>query len=135
MEAASVAQAELGLTNIATIADLAYAAMVLKVAVGLPNADRPALSDPHWVESAAAVLSLPSTGAEHVSRQAAADAAFQPAARDAELTPVRTALVTKGRSLFRFLDGNYRAQIALLRSYRSRYYGVLPKDVLQYDHS
>ncbi|MDP9412894.1 MAG: DUF3320 domain-containing protein [Pseudomonadota bacterium] len=116
-EAAMVGQTELGLTNIVTVADLSHAAKVLKVAVGLPDADRPALSDPRWVECAAAVLSLPSAGAEHVSRKSKADAPFQPIAWDADLTAVRTALVTKGRSLFRFLDGNYRAQIALLRSY------------------
>lgn len=48
---------------------------------------------------------------------ALADAAFLPAAREADLSEIRIEIATKGRRLFRFLDGGYRAQIALLRSY------------------
>ena len=125
-DAAAVAGAELGVGPIENVSDLDRAATALRVAVELPEADTRALASPLWTDSSAAVLSLPSAGREYVARKAEADAAFQPVARDVDLAPVRTALVTKGRSLFRFLDSNYRGQVALLRSYLR---APLPKGV------
>ncbi len=45
--------------------------------------------------------------------------------RDADYGVIRTAIATKSSDLFRFLDGDYKRQIALLRSYLR---GLLPKD-------
>lgn len=126
--AARVAETELGVRPMEAVCELEKSATALSFAVGLPDADRQALASAQWLENGGSTLSLPQAGADYVTRKAGADAAFQPLAYDADLTGVRAALVTKGRSLFRFLDGNYRAQVALLRSYLK---APLPNDVDQ----
>ena len=124
LSATGVASSILGTRAVATLADLHHAAHELGAAVALPDCDRAALAHPAWRENEAAVFSLAAVGADHVEKKNAVDTVFQPVAWDADLMPVRTAIVTKGQSLFRFLDGNYRAQIALLRSHLK---GVAPK--------
>lgn len=108
---------QLGVSAAVTIADLDPSALALATAAALPEADRAALAALVWREAPDKVLSLPDAGRRHVAVAALADAAFLPAARDADLSGIRIAIATKGRKLFRFLDGGYRAQIALLRSY------------------
>ncbi len=80
--------------------------------------DRLALTSPVWADRSMDDLRrLLEAGRKRVKTWATAETNFNEAGRHADYAPIRTAVVTKGRRLFRFLDGNYRAQIALLRSY------------------
>lgn len=122
--AVKVAEDILGVEAVETISDLDRVAIALSAAVALPEADRRALAAPEWHDATARVLALPQAGSDYVARKREVDVHFQPMAHDVDFSGIRTALVTKGRSFFRFLDGNYRAQVALLRSYLK---GSLPK--------
>lgn len=78
--------------------------------------DRSALTSAAW-NDIEAVGRLVEAGRSYVGAWASAEAAFNAAGLTADYGPVRAAVVTKGANLFRFLDSDYRAQIALLRSY------------------
>lgn len=56
-------------------------------------------------------------GRDYAAQWGAFAQSFNTAGLDADYQAIRMAVVTKGGSLFRFLDSNYRAQIALLKSY------------------
>lgn len=114
---ASAHSAELGVPDLQRLSDLDAAAVALAAAADLPHADRPALAALEWRQAPERVLALPAAGKRHVTATALADADFLPAARDADLSGIRSAVAIKGRSLFRWLDGNYRSQMALMGSY------------------
>jgi len=108
----------LGAPQPVTVAAFDAALAYLACAASAPTTvDRAALADPLWIEHVGSLEQLVNAG----KRWAAARLAIQDRLNDAgwaaDYTAIRTALVTKGRSFFRFLDGNYKAQLALLRSY------------------
>ena len=78
--------------------------------------DRSALTSAAWSDLDD-LQRLIEAGRGYVDAWTGAEAAFNAAGRTADYGPVRAAIVTKGSNVFRFLDGDYRAQIALLRSY------------------
>ncbi|WP_287900948.1 DUF3320 domain-containing protein [Brevundimonas sp.] len=78
--------------------------------------DRQALTSTKWNDPDA-LQRLIEAGRAYVAAWANAEQVFNQAGQAADLGGVRTAIVTKGGGLFRFLDSDYRAQIALLRSY------------------
>lgn len=101
-----------------TVGDLHRSLAFLSLTPLPANLDRSTLTLPVWTDRTMDGLRrLVEAGRRHATSWALAEANFNEAGRRAEYAAIRTAVVTKGRSLFRFLDGNYRAQIALLRSY------------------
>jgi very-short-patch-repair endonuclease len=115
---ARVATEVLGATEPRTIGDL-HASLAFLESMPVPaELDRTALTSPVWTNRSLDDLRrLLEAGRRHVAAQAVAEANFNESGRCADYAAIRAAVVTKGRSLFRLLDGNYRAQIALLRSY------------------
>jgi len=107
---------QLGLGPAETFDDIERAAIALRVAAALPDADRAALAASEWRDRSALVLKLPEAGSRYGAAKQDIAARFHMAAWNTDPLPIRSAIATKGRSLFRFLDSNYRAQIALLRS-------------------
>jgi very-short-patch-repair endonuclease len=115
---AAVAIDLLGAPPCVTISDLAESLAILKVTPIPAGADRLALAAPEWTSPGPDMLkALVDAGRAYSAAWTSAAAAFNDAGQIADLSATRIAVVTKGTGLFRFLDGNYRAQIALLRSY------------------
>ncbi len=113
---ALIAEERLGIQFAQTVGGLSEALAILSV-VPLPAAtDRSQLTHPAW-SNLEALARLVAAGREFTRADAVVRELFNDAGRGADLTAIRTAVVTKGGSLFRFLDGGYRAQIALLKSY------------------
>jgi very-short-patch-repair endonuclease len=107
-----------------TIGDLQLSESYLAVGNCPPSVDLSILSHRAWVSELDALSTLVKAGeALHHARQGITGI-FNPVGIDADYTSIRMAVATKGASLFRFLNSNYRAQIALLRSYLV---GPLPK--------
>lgn len=126
--AAVAAAAELIPEPPSTIRDLHDAVAVMSAAVALPDqADRAALVHPAWAGNVVGLERLVERGEARAAAMAAVgDSVFAPI-WPADLGPIRTAVVTKGAKLLRFLDGDYKSKIALLRSYVS---APLPKSVV-----
>lgn len=99
-----------------TIGDLGSLRATLRAAAALPPCDRAALAHPAWAVDAARLADLPRRGRDHADTRAAVDGVFVDATWQTDLVPCRTAIAARGGSLFRFLDGTYRAQIGLLQS-------------------
>lgn len=118
MKSAAVATQVLGSAVPTVVNDLDASLATLRVTPLPTGVDRAALAAPEWTTLGADELKrLVRAGRAYSETWAAAEASFNAAGRLADFTSIRTAIVTKGASLLRFLDGNYRAQIALLRSY------------------
>ena len=120
---AAAATGTLGAPAPARMADLDASQAFLSVVPLPPGLDRTALADPAWQD----LERLRALIAAGRARQAAASAVagrFNPAGLKANYDALRVAVVTKGANLFRFMDGGYRAQVALLASYVT---GELPK--------
>lgn len=116
--ACEVARRELGAPSAVVIADIAPSRQTLNAAYQLPKAaDRQALGHPAWESNPGSLKRLVETGRRYVAAKAESDKSFVAAALMADVMPIRVAVATKGKRLFRFLDGQYRAQIALLKSY------------------
>lgn len=99
-----------------TTADL-HRSLAFLALTPLPGGlDRSALTSAPWSDLDD-IQRLIDAGRAYVSAWTSAEQTFNEAGRTADLTSIRTAIVTKGSGLLRFLDGTYRAQIALLRSY------------------
>ena len=113
---ALVAEDQLGVQFAQTVGGLEDALAVLSVVPTPADADRGQLTHPAWADLEA-LGRLVAAGRDFTRADAAARELLNDAGRSADLTAIRTAVVTKGGSLFRFLDGGYRAQIALLQSY------------------
>lgn len=115
--AASIAAAQMGLAAPVTLKEmeaLLSAAAVLPVP---PDADLEAIAMPAWRKDPDALTALINAGRTYSAAWAEAETVFNEAGLAADYSAIRVAIVTKGGSLFRFLDGNYRAQLALLKSF------------------
>jgi very-short-patch-repair endonuclease len=115
--AAQVATDRLGVPSASTIAALGEALRALEVVPPPPGADLKSMVEPLWSADPEALESLVAAGRHHAETWAGAETTLNQTGLTASFDDIRSAVVIKGGSLFRFLDGNYRAQIALLRSY------------------
>lgn len=88
------------------------------------EADLAAMSLPVWVKDRDSIADLISAGRAYNDAWSTAEANFNRAGLSADLSAIRYAIVIKGGSWLRVLDGNYRSQLALLKSYLT---GPLPK--------
>lgn len=114
---AAIAADKLGAPEAATSADLDETLACLSV-VPIPfGADLATLSRPEWDRDPEALRELIQAGRVYRASWEVAAESVNEAGLTADHSPIRAAIVTKGGSLFRFLNGNYRAQIALLKSY------------------
>ncbi|EJL37362.1 Protein of unknown function (DUF3320) [Caulobacter sp. AP07] len=114
---ASVAEL-LGAPPAQTIEALDRSLSFLRIMPVPKSVDRAALTAPEWLTPGLDGLKdLIEAGRTYSAAWALAAAEFNDAGQAAQLDTARVAVVTKGSSFLRFLDGNYRAQIALLRSY------------------
>jgi len=128
-EHARTAADVLGAPTPRTISDLQKSLAFLALTPLPAGLDCPALTSPIWADRSLDDLRrLVEAGRKHVTSWATAEGKFNDTGRRADYGSIRTAVVTKGRSLFRFLNGNYRAQIDLLRSYVTE---PLPKRQVQ----
>lgn len=99
-----------------TMGDFATALDFLSISPLPAGTDRQALSAGAW-KRVDELERLAEAGRVYSVVWSEAETAFNNAGLAADYSAIRTAVVTKGGSLFRFLDGNYRAQLALLKSY------------------
>ncbi|GAW41751.1 ATP-dependent RecD-like DNA helicase [Brevundimonas sp. SH203] len=113
---AGVATDLLGAEAPRTIGDLKRSMACLSVTPLPSGLDRSALTSTPWSDLDG-LQRLIEAGRAHRAAWADAEQAFNEAGRIADFGVIRTSIITKGAGLFRFLDGGYRAQIALLRSY------------------
>jgi very-short-patch-repair endonuclease len=113
---ASISVEALGAPPAQSIADLRRSLAYLSLTPLPSDLDRSALTSTLWSDLDG-LQSLIEAGRTYVAAWANAEAVFNEAGRTADFGSLRAAVVTKGANLFRFLDGGYRAQIALLRSY------------------
>lgn len=116
-ELAAAATVHLGIPAAEVMGDLDAALRTLHVTPVPASADLSALVHDAWRSDPEALSALVEAGQAHVESWTAAEQILNAAGLEAAYKSIRTAIVTKGRSLFRFLDRNYRAQVALLRSY------------------
>jgi very-short-patch-repair endonuclease len=111
------AAAALGLDAPGTVAQQEALLAALAILPPPEGVDLALVGSPAWSDEPETPAALVSAGRSYAADWPAAEAAFNPAGLAAGWDPIRSAIAIKGGSLFRFLDGNYRAQIALLRSY------------------
>ncbi len=117
-EHARLATDMLGAPPLQTVSDLGKSLAFLALTPLPAGVDRAALASPIWsVDNLDNIRRLIEAGRKQAASTAAVEGKFNETGQRADYAEIRTALVTKGRSLFRFLDGNYRRQLALLRSY------------------
>ncbi len=100
-----------------TLGDFDNSAYWLEAAAELPASDRAALAHPAWRDQLERIAALVAAGLRRGQTSDGLAETINDAGWSASYEDIRKVLVTKGQNLFRFLDGNYRAQIALLRSY------------------
>ena len=117
VELAATATVHLGIPPAEAISDLDAALRTLQVTPVPAGVDLRALVHDAWHSDPEAISASVEAGQAHVESWTTAEQVLNAAALEADYHAIRTAVVTKGRSLFRFLDSNYRAQVALLRSY------------------
>lgn len=120
---AAVSVEVLGAEAPRSVADLKHSMACLSVTPLPSGLDRQALTSTAWNDPDA-LQRLIEAGRAYVAAWANAEQTFNQTGQAADLGAIRTAIVTKGAGLFRFLDGDYRTQIALLRSYLT---ALLPK--------
>ena len=113
---ATVATRLLGAPAPETLADFDRALAFLQLTPLPRDVDQAALADDAW-RNPKAVEGLVKTGRLLADLFQRAGEVFSAAGLDADLTALRHDVVTKGSNLFRFLDGGYTSNIALLRSY------------------
>lgn len=75
------------------------------------------MARPEWTSDRDNLNNLIEAGRSYDQAWSAAKACFNEIGFSADLTAIRSAIVIKGKSWLRFLDSNYRAQLALLKSY------------------
>ena len=114
----------LGLREPSTLADLDFTLAALSVVPVPREADLKAMSEPAWSNEREQLSTLLDDGRSYSDQWAQAEADFNQAGLTADFSEIRSAVAIKGGSLFRVLDSNYRAQLALLKSY---VLGQLPK--------
>ena len=113
---ASVAANLFGAPQALRIGDLDTALAYLQLTPLPRDADRGAFTDEAWRHPAALAM-LIQAGRRLTAVRQDALATFNESGLTADYTAIRTDIVTKSRNLFRFLDGGYKRDIALLRSY------------------
>ncbi len=107
-----------------TLHDLKRSLAYLQLTPLPRDADRLAFPHPAWA-NLKALDKLIETGESLTRQRIDVLPLINETGRDADYSAIRTAIATKSGDLFRFLDGDYKRQIALLRSYLR---GMLPKD-------
>lgn len=107
----------------ARISDLDRALAYLRLTPPPRDGDRSALADTNW-RNPKALTALIDTGEALVRLRVEAQGALNDAGLTADYTAIREDVVTKGADLFRFLDGGFRRNMVLLRSYAK---GALPQ--------
>jgi very-short-patch-repair endonuclease len=113
---AAMAERGLGIPVQQDMKGLGEALAIMSVIPLPPTTDRAQLTHSAW-KDIDGLRHLVDAGRDHLEADKEAREIFSSTGLDAEFDAIRIAIVTKGKSLFRFLDGNYRAQVALLRSY------------------
>jgi len=113
---AAVASKQLGMPEAVAFGDLDNALAHLSVVPIPAGVDLTALAGPLWQSDPDALPHVVDAGRSYSTLWNEAESTFNEAGLIADWTGIRAAVVTKGGSFFRFLDGNYRRQIALLRS-------------------
>lgn len=114
---AAVAREYLSAPAVATISDLRASLDFLSVTPLPKGTDPTALTVPLWTQGSDQLYRLIQAGRDYSALWRDAEQHFNDAGLAADYSAIRSAVVIKGASLFRFLDGNYRAQLALLKSY------------------
>lgn len=99
-----------------TIGDLRQISAILQVIPLPPSLDRQSLTESAWADLDA-LERLIDIGRTCMEKAGQVSASFNDIGRNADYNAIRLAFVTKGPSLFRFLNGEYRAQFALMGSY------------------
>jgi very-short-patch-repair endonuclease len=107
----------LGLPSAKVIGDLDRTLSALAVFPVPGDADLSAMSKSAWTNDRDALRALVNAGRAYSQSWSNAEARWNAAGLEADFAPIRSAVAIKGKSLFRFLDSNYRAQLALLKSY------------------
>jgi hypothetical protein len=113
---AAGASLALGAAAPARVAELGLALQWLQAAASAPAVGRAVVSHPGWRRGAEAAKRLATAGRGWVESRRALEGVLNAPGWNASFDAIRAAVVTKGRSLLRFLDGGYRAQVALLQS-------------------
>jgi len=117
VELASRLNAALDLPDATSVADLDRTLKALAVLPVPLDADLNAMAASTWKTNPSGLKQLITQGRAYTESWSRAAQSFNQAGLASDLTAIRSAVVIKGKSLFRFLDGNYRAQLALLKSY------------------
>lgn len=99
------------------IGDLEGLQKSLRAIAHLPNCDRSALAHPIWTSDLGSVSRVPKVGREFEKLRSEVNFTFNDAAWSSSLRECRTVLAMKGDSVFRVFSSQYRAQLALLKSY------------------
>ncbi len=107
-----------------TFADLTRAMAYLQLTPLPRDADRTAFGHEAW-HNPKLLTGLIETGEKLTRLRIDVRPLLSDAGLTADVTAIREAVVTKGGEMLRFLDGDYKRKIALLRSYLR---GPLPKD-------
>lgn len=119
-ENARIAINALGAPDSKEISDLSSSLAYLTCAAALPaNFEASALSHPAWANQIKSLRDLVVRGENWVRARDKVAGQINASGWSANYNDIRFALVTKGESLFRFLNSDYRAQIALFRSHLS----------------
>ena len=116
-ELAEFAERQLGIAAVSKLSDLDHVLKALSVVPAPPGTDLAAMGQSVWSNDAHAPFATVEAGQDYTSKWQALEQLLNAAGLEADHQMIRTAVVAKGASLFRFLDGNYRNQIALLKSY------------------
>lgn len=114
---AAVASENLSAPTVSTIADLRGSLDFLSVTPVPSGTDRAALTVPVWAQGSEGLKRLIDAGRVYSASWREVEQRFNDAGLAADYSAIRSAVVIKGGSLFRFLDGNYRAHLVLLKSY------------------
>jgi len=114
---AAGASLALGASAPTRVAELGLALQWLQAAASAPAAGREVVAHPGWRRGAEAAKRLAAAGRAWVESRRELEGVLNAPGWNASFDAIRAAVVTKGRSPFRFLDGGYRAQVALLQSF------------------
>lgn len=115
-DCARAASSELSAPDAVTVGDLPAALCFLNVSPLPIGLDRSSLTHSAWIDSET-LQDVLAAGRSLVHAADQADKVINEVGRNADYTVMRSVIVTRGVSLFRFFSGEYRAQISLLRSY------------------